>query len=127
MPGGDRTGPRGQGPMTGRGAGYCRGDPTPDFVNRGFGRGRSWGGGGRGWGHRRGHFGAGFSGWRRAGMGWPGGGGPSPAVFSKETEIERLKQQAAGLAEALDQLNSGIRELEKAEPAATPSTEGEDR
>ena len=30
MPGGDRTGPLGQGPMTGRGAGYCGG----------FGRGR---------------------------------------------------------------------------------------
>jgi len=45
MPAGDRTGPRGMGPMTGRGAGYCAGYPTPGFMNpyggRGFGAGYS--------------------------------------------------------------------------------------
>ena len=60
MPRGDRTGPWGFGPMTGRAAGYCAGYPTPGFMNpipragrgfglgwgRGFGRGR---GRGRGW------------------------------------------------------------------------------
>ena len=54
MPGGDRTGPMGQGPMTGRAAGYCTGSPTLGSMNpapgRGFGnwgRGRGfWGGGG---------------------------------------------------------------------------------
>jgi hypothetical protein len=43
MPGGDRTGPMGTGPMTGRGMGYCAGFPVPGFMNRpgwfGFGRG----------------------------------------------------------------------------------------
>ena len=29
MPRGDRTGPAGMGPMTGRGAGYCAGYPMP--------------------------------------------------------------------------------------------------
>ncbi len=61
MPRGDRTGPWGAGPMTGRAAGYCAGYPVPGFMNpipgfgRGFGfgrgRGRGPGGGfGRGWG-----------------------------------------------------------------------------
>jgi len=33
MPGGDRTGPMGMGPMTGRAAGYCAGYPLPGFMN----------------------------------------------------------------------------------------------
>jgi hypothetical protein len=58
MPRGDRTGPSGLGPMTGRAAGYCAGYPVPGFMNppRGLGRGlgrrrgRGWGRGlGRGW------------------------------------------------------------------------------
>jgi len=57
MPGGDRTGPLGMGPMTGRAAGYCAVYPTPEYANpmpgrgfgMGFGRRR---GGGRGWWNR---------------------------------------------------------------------------
>ncbi len=45
MPGGDGTGPFGEGRMTGRGMGYCRGN-TPRFINqgfrRGYGRGFAW-------------------------------------------------------------------------------------
>lgn len=33
MPRGDRTGPNGMGPMTGRGAGYCSGYDRPGFAN----------------------------------------------------------------------------------------------
>ncbi|MEA1871201.1 MAG: DUF5320 family protein, partial [Candidatus Bipolaricaulota bacterium] len=33
MPRGDRTGPGGMGPMTGRGAGYCSGSAAPGFMN----------------------------------------------------------------------------------------------
>lgn len=40
MPRGDRTGPAGLGPMTGRAAGFCAGYPTPGYMNpvgaRGF-------------------------------------------------------------------------------------------
>jgi len=65
MPFGDGTGPRGMGPMTGRGAGYCAGFGRPGFANPiaggrwfGFGSGSGWGmpygypyaGWGRGWG-----------------------------------------------------------------------------
>ena len=50
MPGGDRTGPQGMGPMTGRGLGYCTGYNSPGYANpgprrffgRGFGRGFGW-------------------------------------------------------------------------------------
>ncbi len=56
MPGGDRTGPMGMGPMTGRGAGYCNGGNMPGFGNAGFGFGRGFKRGrgfGRGFGFRR--------------------------------------------------------------------------
>lgn len=33
MPGGDGTGPMGQGPMTGRAAGYCAGNTQAGFAN----------------------------------------------------------------------------------------------
>jgi hypothetical protein len=52
MPWGDRTGPMGIGPMTGRAAGYCAGFANPRVPGRGGrGRGRGWGRGmGQGWG-----------------------------------------------------------------------------
>jgi hypothetical protein len=49
MPRGDRMGPWGSGPMTGRAAGYCAGYPVPGYMNPIPGCGRGWGrGGGRG-------------------------------------------------------------------------------
>jgi hypothetical protein len=48
MPFGDGTGPRGMGPMTGRGAGYCAGFGRPGFTNPIPVRG--WLGFGFGWG-----------------------------------------------------------------------------
>ncbi len=33
MPAGDRTGPMGQGPRSGRGKGLCSGNDTPGFEN----------------------------------------------------------------------------------------------
>jgi hypothetical protein len=53
MPFGDGTGPRGMGPMTGRGAGYCAGFGQPGFVNPIPGRGKF--GFGFGWGRRYGY------------------------------------------------------------------------
>ena len=62
MPGGDRTGPEGAGPRTGRAMGYCSGNDRPGFFygagyggrygrgrgyGRGFGRGMGWGRGAR--------------------------------------------------------------------------------
>ena len=52
MPGGDRTGPLGRGPITGRALGYCSGGNIPGYANPGFGRGF-----GRGfWGRGRGFW-----------------------------------------------------------------------
>ncbi len=59
MPGGDRTGPLGRGPMTGRAAGYCSGYQMPGYE-RGFGVGR-----GRGRGFGRGFWKRGRSFWLR--------------------------------------------------------------
>ena len=50
MPRGDRTGPWGLGPRTGRAAGYCAGYPVPGFMNPIPGYGHEFGRGyGRGW------------------------------------------------------------------------------
>ena len=78
MPYGDRRGPMGYGPRTGRGAGYCSGYSTPGFMNpqvprMGMGRGRGFLGrmGGRGFGIGRGSRGGfrGGSGRDEFGMG----------------------------------------------------------
>jgi len=54
MPRGDRTGPWGAGPMTGRAAGYCAGYSVPGFMNPIGGYGKGWGRGrGRGFGRGR--------------------------------------------------------------------------
>lgn len=77
MPGFDRTGPRGQGPRTGGGRGYCGPDPNPGAPLRGVGRGGvPWGGGrGRCWGGGRWQNGRGgrrFADDRGRGSGWGG-------------------------------------------------------
>ena len=62
MPGGDRTGPLGHGPMTGRGLGYCSGTNRPGYTTprygRGFSRGRGRGFGRGFWGRGRGFWGS---------------------------------------------------------------------
>ncbi|OGS21207.1 MAG: hypothetical protein A3J83_05885 [Elusimicrobia bacterium RIFOXYA2_FULL_40_6] len=69
MPGFDGTGPRGLGPMTGGGRGFCAvpvsvGDRS--FAGRMFG-GRGFRGcGGRGRGHRHWFYATGLPGWARA-------------------------------------------------------------
>ena len=65
MPRGDRTGPDGMGPMTGRGLGYCADYSSPGFTRgvprggagygRGYGRGYGLGRG-RGFGYDRGFY-----------------------------------------------------------------------
>lgn len=61
MPRGDRTGPFGEGPRSGRGLGYCNGYNSPGFtkggglgLGRGHGRGRGFGRK-RGYGYGRGY------------------------------------------------------------------------
>lgn len=122
MPRGDRTGPAGQGPRTGRGMGYCSGYATPGYMNpgpgMGFGMGRGLGGGrgggGRGW--RNMYYATGLPGWARAD--WlpaygqppvtPYGVGPAPV-----NEAEVLKAQAEYFEQALDDIKTRLAELER--------------
>ena len=63
MPFGDGTGPRGLGPVTGRGAGFCAGYAAPGCAN--VWPRWAFGGGGRGWRNR--YYATGLTGWQRAG------------------------------------------------------------
>jgi len=97
MPWGDRTGPLGMGPRTGRGLGYCSGFDSPGFV-----KGPGWGfGWGRGWGR----------GWRWRWLWFMGGAPfeePDPA-----TEKEWLKAEAESLKRRLAEIEKRLGELEK--------------
>jgi len=115
MPGGDRTGPMGFGPMTGRAVGFCAGYSAPGYMNpvagRGYGgRGRGfWGrGGGRGW--RNWYYATGLPGWARTGFGFWGTAAP---IASVEQELTGLKQQATFMQDSLSQINKRIDQLEK--------------
>ena len=123
MPGGDRTGPLGMGPMTGRAAGYCAGFAAPGFMNAPGGRGFGPRGGGRGRGWRNWFYATGLTGWQRAAAGVPAfGGGPYAAAFqagpavppaaTREQELGVLKQQAAAMEQQMRQLQEQIERLE---------------
>ncbi|MCD6177011.1 MAG: DUF5320 domain-containing protein [Candidatus Cloacimonetes bacterium] len=101
MPRGDRTGPNGNGPMTGRGMGYCAGNDRPGYYENDQNYGRGFGGG-----FRRGG-GRGFGG--GGGFGFRGGNYNSnfiPNVSEKtlvENEIKILKDQLSALEKQLSE------------------------
>ncbi len=113
MPRGDKTGPMGMGPMSGRGAGYCGGSGMPGYANaapgRGFsmgaGRGRGCGGGGRG--HRNMFYATGLPGWMRF-------GGYAAPYQKPDPKIEKqtLRNQAAALQSELDSIKQRLDEIE---------------
>ncbi len=121
MPGGDRTGPMGSGPMTGRAAGYCAGYPVPGYMNPipgrgGFGFGRGWGRG-RGRGRGRG-FGWGWSGAYPYAYGAPyydpAYGYPYAQEPSATEELGILKEQSEILKQQLQDIQERINTLESA-------------
>ena len=108
MPGFDGTGPRGEGPMTGGGRGFC----ISNFAERrasgfygagrggmpwGGGRGRAWGGG-RGWGRGMGR-----------GYGW-GFAAPQP---SAEDERTYLADQLSALENEMREIKERLEKLDK--------------
>jgi len=111
MPGGDRTGPLGAGPMTGWGRGFCgprgawsagTGSPAGRGRGGGFGwgrglRNRSWGAGPAGWGR-------GWA-WRAAAPAW----GVPPE--SDEDERQALARDAALLESELARVRARLDEL----------------
>lgn len=110
MPRGDRTGPEGMGPMTGRGAGYCAGNAVPGFNNPGVGRGGFIGGGrGRGRGFRNQYYATGMTGWQRNMAGAPGAF-PLPAAGEGE-RVSMLREQIRNMEQALENLRAQIAEL----------------
>jgi hypothetical protein len=125
MPGGDRTGPSGMGPMTGRKMGLCSGDTVPGYANRfpvGAGArgnrafGRGGGGGGRGW--RNWYHATGLPGYIRSARGMPAWGRPAVQDMNTDApgpstagELDMLKAQSKQLAESLKEIEKRIEEL----------------
>ncbi len=122
MPFGDRMGPFGQGPMSGRGAGYG----APGYMNPLPGReawpytAAGWFGRGGGHGHRNWYRATGLTGWQRAAMGWPGPYGsdaPVPPYESyeptAEQELAALSSQVQYMEESIKRAQERIQELEK--------------
>jgi hypothetical protein len=106
MPRGDRTGPAGMGPMTGRAAGFCAGNNTPGFMNpygrRGLGFGRGFGRG----------MGMGM-GWRWAETGWHQPYQAPAYTPSREDEIRMLEEEARYASETMESINARLAELKK--------------
>jgi len=109
MPFGDRTGPRGLGPMTGRGAGFCAGFPVPGHLNPVAGRGFVGCGRGGGRGRRNWFYATALMGWQRAAW-WPVSG--TAAAPASGQELKFLKSQAEHFESALDNIRERIEELE---------------
>ncbi|MBN1859666.1 DUF5320 domain-containing protein [Candidatus Bipolaricaulota bacterium] len=112
MPRGDGTGPMGQGPMTGRGAGYCAGYPVPGAANSRGGMGMAWGrGGGRGYARR------GFAPTARW-MGMPAYPAYAPVPYpvpDPRAQVAGLQSQAEQLRDMLEQIEEQIRALKEEE------------
>lgn len=118
MPRGDRRGPEGAGPMTGRGLGFCAGNDRPGFAAnaapQGFYRGFRGGAGrgpGRGMGYGRGY-----------GMGYARTNAPAyqqPAAeenqgqLTNQDQIERLENTASSLQNQLEEIKAQLDELKK--------------
>lgn len=114
MPGFDGTGPRGIGPMTGGGRGYCavplaRGAASSSPALFGCY-------GGRGRGYRWMYYATGLPGWMRFGA-WPtvGSGAAAPLATAPpaEQELNLLRTQAEWMRRQLDAINARISELER--------------
>ena len=123
MPAGDRRGPAGMGPMSGRAAGYCAGYDMPGYANPVMGRGRLGGcgfggrwGGGRDAGYGRGR-GMGW-GWRTAEYRVPVAGDPY-RYPDPEDEIKLLLEESRHLEAELKQMKQRIEELKKSESGET--------
>ena len=117
MPRGNRTGPVGMGPITGRAAGYCAGYPTPGFMNS-----RNQAFGGRGAGYRHMYYATGLPGWTRYGWTPPHAGAvygqpaPAQAPFSPtgpEEEVEYLQHHAENLKQQLEDIEDRLKELDE--------------
>ncbi|OQY02992.1 MAG: hypothetical protein B6I22_12530 [Desulfobacteraceae bacterium 4572_123] len=108
MPGFDRTGPRGAGPMTGGARGYCNPATRAAAANAGFPGGAGYG---RGYGRGNGRgFGRGY------GAGYGRGYYPpqaAPYYGAAGNETADVKAEADDLKRVLDTINERLAALEK--------------
>lgn len=112
MPFGDGAGPSGQGPRTGRGAGFCSGSAAPGSMNRGGGFG-SFGRGGGGRGRRNWFQATGLTGWQRAAGASTAPASPDAARSGQEGELATLlKSLAERFERALASIDKRIEGLE---------------
>ena len=109
---GDGTGPKGLGPKTGRGAGYCTGNSIPGYQNTtvprlGLGRTDSQGRGGR---YRTIYNTTGLTRWQRNATSLPAAN--SPQTMTQEQRLNQLKEQAEILKNQLENIISQIKKME---------------
>ena len=118
MPRGDRSGPNGMGPMTGRTFGFCAGNNAPGYASApGPGRGMAWGGGrargfgmGRGMAWGCGGYGGAYGG---RGMAWNRPEAPAAPENRKavlEDEMAALEERMQFLKREMDAINSEKKE-----------------
>ena len=111
MPGFDRTGPMGMGPMTGGARGEC--NPYSGSIGRrgfdpGSGRGR-----GRGGGRPRTFRATGQHGWNRSVSAGPWSWDAlSPAPYTREQEMAFLKDRVEALKQELSSIDSRLQDLD---------------
>ncbi len=106
MPRGDRTGPNGMGPMTGRGLGYCN-----NFASPGFGKMTPRGMGGRFFG-RRGGFGRGNRYFANPDWDYLS---PNPPAYDAKSQKAYLESEIKLLSEQLEEMKNRLSELSQEE------------
>lgn len=121
MPRGDRTGPAGFGPTTGRALGYCAGYSVPGYANPiggRFGMGMGYGvGWGRGFGFRHRYHATGLpyrARFRTSGMYppvYPPVAYPYEYELGTDDEIQMLKEQTESLKKALKDAENRMKSL----------------
>ncbi len=108
MPAGDRTGPRGEGPLTGRGAGTCGEYPAGSRTavpGRGGSNGFFSGRGGGGRGRRNRYYETGLPLWQRDLQ------DRKPYLRQQLSETEELKRQVQSTAAAIDRITLRVSQL----------------
>ena len=111
MPRGDRTGPMGMGPMSGRGAGFCAGYDAPGYAYPGYPMRRmrrAWRG--RGGFGGRGMHGRHYGGWGP--MDFVAYEVPYPADMTAEEKTDMLSTREAWLQEQLDEVRKDLENLQ---------------
>lgn len=98
MPRGDKTGPMGMGPLTGRGAGYCAGGRNLEYAGPGFAAGF---GRGTGRGRRNRRFPTGRQGWMQDMMSGRWWRGRTDAAMDK-ADLEQYAQHLRSELEAVE-------------------------